>query len=143
MLSQALYTNSIILCLLLVKASNLLNSFWWAMTPPSVSKLRYELNIIFPDLRNEIRQLCGVILLSHQAYLVALCLFSHAYNPTLPVLSFQPKLLEKERFYTILSPEGHVSARDPDRSVGSAEISDPTLPSGSRALTCPSGDNIV
>ena len=34
MLSQALYSNFIILCLVLVKASNLLNSFWWALKAP-------------------------------------------------------------------------------------------------------------
>ena len=50
-------------------------------TLPSVSKLRYEVNIIFLDLRSEIRQLCGVIFLSHQAHLSPLCLFSYAYNP--------------------------------------------------------------
>ena len=50
-------------------------------TPPSVSKLRYEVIIIFPDLRSEMRLVCFVTLLSHQAYLAALCLFSHAYNP--------------------------------------------------------------
>ena len=52
-----------------------------SQTPPSVRKLRYELNIIFLDLHSEMRLVCGVILLSHQAYLAALCLFSHAYNP--------------------------------------------------------------
>ena len=54
---------------------------YYGQTPPSVSKLHYELDIVFPDLLSEMRLVAAIVLLPLKAYYAALCLFSLQYNP--------------------------------------------------------------